>query len=83
MSSEFKHLFEPYSFRTFEVKNRIVMPPMAIYIPGSEGFVKQRLIDYYEARARGGVGYIVVNATVVSEPSGRSHPNQTRITDDK
>lgn len=83
MSVEFKHLFEPFKFRTFEVKNRIVMPPMAIYIPGSEGFVQQRLIDYYEARAKGGVGYIVVNATVVSEPSGRSHPNQTRITDDK
>ncbi|MFZ5916457.1 MAG: FAD-dependent oxidoreductase [Chloroflexota bacterium] len=83
MSVRFEHLFQPITFRTFEVKNRIVMPPMAIYIPGSEGFVRQRLIDYYEARARGGVGYIVVNATVVSEPSGRSHPNQTRITDDK
>ena len=83
MSVEFKYLFEPFRFRTFEVKNRIVMPPMAIYIPGSEGFVKERLIDYYRARARGGVGYIVVNATVVSEPSGRSHPNQTRITEDK
>ena len=83
MSIELRRLFEPFRFRTFEVKNRIVMPPMAIYIPGSEGFVKERLIDYYEARARGGVGYIVVNATVVSEPSGRSHPNQTRITDDK
>lgn len=83
MSVEFKYLFEPFRFRTFEVKNRIVMPPMAIYIPGSEGFVKERLIDYYRARARGGVGYIVVNATVVSEPSGRSHPNQTRITDNK
>ena len=83
MNVEFKYLFEPFRFRTFEVKNRIVMPPMAIYIPGSEGFVRERLIDYYEARARGGVGYIVVNATVVSEPSGRSHPNQTRITDDK
>jgi 2,4-dienoyl-CoA reductase-like NADH-dependent reductase (Old Yellow Enzyme family)/thioredoxin reductase len=83
MSVRFEHLFQPFKLRTFEVKNRIVMPPMAIYIPGSEGFVRQRLIDYYEARARGGVGYIVVNATVVSEPSGRSHPNQTRITDDK
>jgi len=83
MSREFKHLFQPYQFRTFEVRNRVVMPPMAIYIPGCEGFVRQRLVDYYEARARGGVGYIVVNATVVSEPSGRSHPNQTRISDDK
>jgi len=83
MSAEFEHLFQPFHFRTFDVKNRIVMPPMAIYIPGCEGYVRQRLIDYYEARAKGGVGYIVVNATVVSEPSGSSHPNQTRITADK
>jgi len=83
MSVQFQHLFEPFRFRTFEVKNRIVMPPMAIYIPGSEGFVKERLIDYYRARARGGVGYIVVNATNVSFPSGSSHPNMTRITDDR
>jgi 2,4-dienoyl-CoA reductase-like NADH-dependent reductase (Old Yellow Enzyme family)/thioredoxin reductase len=83
MSAEFEHLFQPFRFRTFEIKNRIVMPPMAIYIPGCEGYVRQRLIDYYEARAKGGVGYIVVNATVVSEPSGSSHPNQTRIIHDK
>jgi 2,4-dienoyl-CoA reductase-like NADH-dependent reductase (Old Yellow Enzyme family)/thioredoxin reductase len=83
MSVQFEHLFQPFKFRTFDVRNRIVMPPMAIYIPGSEGFVKQRLIDYYEARARGGVGYIIVNATIISAPSGSSHPNQTSIVDDK
>ncbi len=82
MSARFQHLFTPFRFRTFEIRNRIVMPPMAIYIPGSEGFVKQRLIDYYEARAKGGVGYIIVNATYV-HPNGSSHPNQTAITDDK
>jgi 2,4-dienoyl-CoA reductase-like NADH-dependent reductase (Old Yellow Enzyme family)/thioredoxin reductase len=82
MSVEFKHLFEPFKFRAFEVKNRIVMPPMAIYVPGSEGFVKQRLIDYYEARARGGVGYIITNATSIN-PHGNSHPNMTAMTDDK
>ncbi len=80
---EFKHLFQPFQFRTFEIKNRIVMPPMAIYIPGCQGFVKERLIDYYEARAKGGVGYSVVNATNISDPSGSSHPNMTSITEDK
>jgi 2,4-dienoyl-CoA reductase-like NADH-dependent reductase (Old Yellow Enzyme family)/thioredoxin reductase len=83
MSVEFKHLFEPFKFRTFEVKNRIVMPPMAIYVPGSEGFVKERLIDYYRARARGGVGYIVANATPVSLHSASSHPNQTSLAGDQ
>jgi 2,4-dienoyl-CoA reductase-like NADH-dependent reductase (Old Yellow Enzyme family) len=82
MTFQFKHLFTPFKFRTFEVKNRIVLPPMAIYIPGCEGFVRQKLLDYYEARAAGGVGYIVVNATWV-HPNGSSHPNQTSIADDK
>ena len=82
MDIEFKKLYQPYRFRTFETKNRIVMPPMAIYIPGSEGFVKERLIDYYRARAKGGVGFIIVNATYVN-PNGSSHPNMTSIMDDK
>jgi 2,4-dienoyl-CoA reductase-like NADH-dependent reductase (Old Yellow Enzyme family)/thioredoxin reductase len=82
MGVQFEHLFQPLKLRTFELSNRIVMPPMAIYIPGAEGYVKDRLVDYYEARARGGVGFIIVNATYV-HPNGASHPNQTAITDDK
>ena len=83
MSEQFKYLFTPYKFRTFEISNRIVMPPMAIYVPGSKGFVTQKLIDYYEERARGGPGLIIFSATPVSLPSGNSHPNMTVITDDK
>lgn len=80
---DFLHLFQPFSFRNFQVSNRIVLPPMAIYVPGSRGYVTQRLLDYYEERAQNGPGYIIVNATVVSAPSGSSHPNQTAITHDK
>lgn len=81
MSEKIEKLFKPYKFRTFEVSNRVVMPPMAIYIPGSNGYVEQRLIDYYEARAKGGPGFIIVNATYVTA-NGSSHPNQTSLTDD-
>jgi len=82
MSEKFEKLFTPYKFRSFEVSNRVVMPPMAIYIPGSKGYVEQRLIDYYEARAKGGPGLIIVNATYVSPVSGASHPNQTALYND-
>jgi len=82
MPNQFEHLFNPLKLRTFELPNRIVMPPMAIYIPGSEGYVKDRLVDYYKARAKGGVGFIIVNATYV-HPNGASHPNQTSIMDDR
>lgn len=82
MSTAFEKLFTPYKFRTFEVPNRVIMPPMAIYVPGSNGYVTQGLVDYYEARAKGGVGYIIVNATSVSPSGGTSHPNMTALHDD-
>ena len=30
MSKQFDHLFKPFKLRTFELANRIVMPPMDI-----------------------------------------------------
>jgi 2,4-dienoyl-CoA reductase-like NADH-dependent reductase (Old Yellow Enzyme family) len=36
MNGQFENLFRPIKLRHFELKNRIVMPPMAIYVPGSE-----------------------------------------------
>ncbi len=83
MNAQFEKVFSPFKLKHLQLPNRIVLPPMAIYVPGSKGFVTKKLVDYYEARAKGGVGYIIVNATVVSSPSGSSHPNQTAITDDK
>jgi 2,4-dienoyl-CoA reductase-like NADH-dependent reductase (Old Yellow Enzyme family)/thioredoxin reductase len=80
---KYNHLFKPYKFRTFEVPNRIVMPPMAIYTPGANGFVTPGLVDYYEARAAGGPGLIIMGATAVTLPSGTSHPNMTAISEDK
>lgn len=43
-----------------KIKNRIVMPPMSTRLSNPDGSVTQRLIEYYEARARGGVGLIII-----------------------
>jgi len=60
---QFKKLFEPVRIGQMELKNRIVMPPMGTGYAADHGFVSQRLIDYYEARARGGTGLIIVEVT--------------------
>ena len=39
------------------------MPPMGTGYAADQGYVSQRLIDYYEARARGGVGLIIIEVT--------------------
>jgi 2,4-dienoyl-CoA reductase-like NADH-dependent reductase (Old Yellow Enzyme family)/thioredoxin reductase len=51
---------------------------------GSEdGFVTDKLLDYYAARARGGVGLIIVEATCVESREGKGLMRQLLIDDDR
>jgi 2,4-dienoyl-CoA reductase-like NADH-dependent reductase (Old Yellow Enzyme family)/thioredoxin reductase len=61
----FKHLFTPIKIGTLEVRNRIVMPPMHMGYGDMDGTVTERYRDYYEARAKGGAGLIITEATAV------------------
>jgi 2,4-dienoyl-CoA reductase-like NADH-dependent reductase (Old Yellow Enzyme family)/thioredoxin reductase len=48
------------------LKNRIVMPPMGTNYAEAGGAVSERMLDYYEARARGGTGLIIVEGSAPS-----------------
>ncbi len=52
-------LFEPIQVGCIELKNRIAMPAIH-HSYAREGFVNERLIKYYEKRARGGAGLITI-----------------------
>jgi 2-enoate reductase len=53
-------LFEPGRIGQLSIRNRIVMAPMGIIgLTEPDGKLLQRAIDYYEERAKGGVGLIV------------------------
>lgn len=58
-------LFSPITIGTMQIKNRIAMAPMATDFAEGDGTVSQRLIDYYEARARGGVGIIILEVCTI------------------
>jgi 2,4-dienoyl-CoA reductase-like NADH-dependent reductase (Old Yellow Enzyme family)/thioredoxin reductase len=58
-------LFSPGRIGSLQLKNRLVMAPMATDYAGEEGRVSQKLIDYHTARARGGVGLIIAEVTGV------------------
>ncbi|MGM0379424.1 MAG: NADPH dehydrogenase NamA [Bacillota bacterium] len=66
-------LLENYKLKNLNLRNRIVMPPMCMYM-AKEGYVNSFHIQHYTTRAIGGVGFIIVEATAVSE--------EGRITDD-
>ncbi len=74
-------LFQPIKIGSLEIKNRIVMPPMHSGYAGADGSVSERLIDYYEARAKGGAGLIIVE--VATPNADRKYvPNTLGFFDD-
>src|SRR6185369_837251 len=71
---QFPRLFEPLTIGAVTLPNRIVMLPAG---PSwaFDGSVPEDDIDYVEARARGGVGLIVLGGTITHETSQlRSRP---------
>lgn len=63
-------LLSSHTIGNITLKNRIVMPPMCLYSANGDGFVSPFHTLHYGARALGGVGLIIVEATGV-EPRGR------------
>ena len=64
------HLFDPLALRGIELRNRIAMSPMCMFSAGTDGRATPFHFAHYGARAVGGVGLIVVEATAV-EARGR------------
>lgn len=75
------HIFEPFTLKNLELKNRIVMPPMCMYIAATDGKATDRHLIHYSSRATGGTGLIIMEATGVM-PNGRITDNCLGIWDD-
>ncbi len=82
MGTQFKTLFSPFRIGNLELKNRIVMPPMATNFAGEDGAVNDRHIAYYVKRVKGGVGYITFEHTGVLR-QGRAFSNMALIDSDQ
>lgn len=78
----YENLFSPYRIKHLELRNRIVMPPMATNFAGADGTVNDRHIAYYLRRIRGGVGYVTFEHTGVLQ-QGRAFPNMALIDSDR
>lgn len=77
----FSKLFKPIKIGTLQLKNRGVMPAMVTNFCNADGSVSDRFIAYHEARAKGGVGLIIVEAAYVN-PCGKGFINQIGIDHD-
>ena len=78
----FQHLLAPGCIGTLQLRNRICMAPMGVNLAEADGQVGQRMIRYFEERARGGAGLLITGVTAVGHPVGVCNPNQIGISDD-
>jgi len=77
------NLFSPIKIRNTIVKNRVVMPPMVCFgFGGDDGLVTEKHLSHYDARAKGGVGLIIIEATCIDK-SGRLSTDQLGLWSDE
>ncbi|MED4224576.1 NAD(P)/FAD-dependent oxidoreductase [Neobacillus cucumis] len=67
MLQDYDKLFTPFNIGKMEVKNRIVMSPMGTNSASPDGRISVDEIDYFEARARGGAGMIIMGCQFLTE----------------
>lgn len=70
-------LFSPLTVRGVTFRNRVVMSPMCQYC-ATDGFADDWHLVHLGARAQGGVGLVIVEATAVA-PEGRITPGDLGI----
>ncbi|UCG54912.1 MAG: hypothetical protein JSV32_01440 [Dehalococcoidia bacterium] len=58
-------LFDPIVIKELKLKNRLVMAPMATNMATDQGEVTDRHLNHYTARAKGGVGLIILEHNYV------------------
>lgn len=68
MKNNFPNIFQPFTLRTVTVRNRIVMMPMGSDLAGHNGELSDEHIKYYELRAKGGTGLILVGKYLCEIP---------------
>nr|WP_314464382.1 FAD-dependent oxidoreductase [uncultured Clostridium sp.] len=66
MKSKYAKLFERGTIGKMRLKNRLIMAPMGTFTEDPDGFLADRTIKYYEARARGGASMIITEAQFVT-----------------
>lgn len=80
---KYEKLFTPMKIGTTEIKNRIVMSPMLMGLGQFDGCPTEKMMNYYEERAKGGTGLIITEITRVNDVHGASAFAQLSMSHDE
>lgn len=78
----YEMLFSPMKIGSVEIKNRICMPPMLMGFGRFDGTPTEKMINYYEERAKGGAGLIIAEITRVNDETGAGAFAQLAVSHD-
>jgi len=79
---EFRRLFEPLQVKNIVLRNRVVMSAACTEYGTEDGYVTDRLIDYYAERAKGGTALVFIEVANPIYPGGKVLVHQLSIHDD-
>ncbi len=79
MAQTYKQLFSGFTLGSLQLANRVVMAPMSTSLGGTDGEVTADQIAFYQERARGGFGLIIVEFTSVDPATGRTEVHQLSL----
>ena len=69
-------VFNEFKIKNLNLKNRLVIPPMAIKRPSEDGYVTDSLIEYYDSMTKDqNMGLVIVEHSYVNI-KGKAHTNQ-------
>ncbi len=83
IAARYPHLLSPGQIGSLTLRNRICLTPMGTNLEAEDGTPGERITRFYEERAKGGVGMIIVGVTGVAWPAGVSNPNNMGLSRDE
>jgi NADPH2 dehydrogenase len=76
------YLNKPLKTKKIELKNRLVMPPMATSKSEDDGRISKDILNYYDEKSKGGfIGLVIIEHSFVSQ-QGKANNNQLSIAND-
>ncbi|MDP2954496.1 MAG: FAD-dependent oxidoreductase [Chloroflexota bacterium] len=77
----YPRLFQTFQIGRMRLRNRLVMAPMGTRYANEEGHVTEQMKAFYEERAKGGAGLVIVEATIVDPGLAGRHGRKVAIDD--
>ena len=76
-------LASPASIGNLKLRNRMIMAAMGSNFASEDGHTTEQLTAYYEKRAQGGIGLIILETSAITWPAGASMPNMIGFSKDE